>query len=423
MKLKKQILNNKKIIENFSYLTIFQIFSLLTPLITYPYLLRVVGLEMYGIVIYAQAIVTYFSLFINFGFNISGPKDVAVYREDHRLLSELVSSIYIIKSVIWAICLIAYMVVIFSFDIFYDHILVYIFAYFITIGDVLFPIWFFQGIEKMKYITFINLFVRTLFILAVFVFIKQSSDYFLIPLLNSIGALISGFIAIYVVFKKEGVVFTRVPKLVIVSHIKQGFSLFISTISVQIYMNLNKIIVGSFLGMKEVTVYDLAEKITSLLKTPIIMISQAVFPKISREKSIAFINNTMFFVTSLVTVIYLGLFFTTDWLVLFFTGSKIPMAITVVRIVGLSLIFLSFSMFLGGARLIPFGFNKEYMFSMIANSIVYFLIIGVLWIFDLINIYTISVTTVSVEIFCVVLLYFINKKLHLLRPKIPLIEN
>ena len=97
MEIKKLITNNKKIIENFSYLTIFQVFTLLSPIITYPYLIRVVGLEMYKMVIFAQTIVTYFSLLINFGFNISGPKDVALSKNDHHLLSEYVSFIHYIE--------------------------------------------------------------------------------------------------------------------------------------------------------------------------------------------------------------------------------------------------------------------------------------------------------------------------------------
>ena len=418
MKVLKQIFNNnRKVIENFSYLTVIQVFSLLSPLIIYPYVLRVVGIELYGVVVFAQTIVVYFSLIINFGFGTSGPKDVATRRDDHNLLSEYVSSIFIIKSVLWVISFIAYFTIIYSFNFFHDHLIVYVFAYFVTISDVLFPIWFFQGIEKMKYITTINLFVRSLFIIAVFIFIKESSDYVYIPLLNSMGALLSGLIAIYIVFKKEGIDFIRVSKRGLVDQLKKGFVLFVSTISIQLYMSLNKLIVGGFLGMSEVAIYDLGEKITSLLKIPIMMISQAVFPKISREKSIAFINKIMFFVVGIVTVIYLALFFTTGWVVLFFTGSKIPMAITVVRILGISLMFLSFSMFLGGCRLIPFGFNKEYMIAMIANSLVFIFFFVMLWLFNIINIYTITSSYVFVEIFSFTFLYFINKKLGLLRSR------
>lgn len=412
-----KITNNKKIIENFSYLTILQIFSLLSPLITYPYIIKVIGLEKYGIVIFAQTIVTYFSLIINFGFNISGPKDVAVYRDDIKMLSEYVSSIYIIKSIIWIVCFIVFIIGISSFDFLRENLIIYVFAFFATISDVFFPIWFFQGIEKMKYITYINLFVRSLFIFAIFFFIKQKSDYIIVPLINSIGAFLSGIIALYVVFGKEGIKFKYISLEFLIIRLKEGFVLFISTLSIQLYMNVNKIIVGTLLGMKEVTIYDLGEKITSLIKTPILIIGQSVFPKISREKSIVFINKIMFLVTSIAIALYILLFFTSDWIVFFFTATIIPMAKIVIRILGLSLIFVSLSLFLGGNRLVPFGYNKEYMVAMISNSVVYFILVGILWIFHLINIYTITISYVFIEAFCFVLLYFINKKLQLLRSR------
>lgn len=413
--LKQLLLNNKKIIENFSYLTIFQVFTLLSPFIIYPYIIKTVGLELYGVIIFAQTIVTYFSLIINFGFGTSGPRDVSILRDNPKLLSEYVSSIFIIKIVLWILCFIIYIILISTIDFFKNNILLYVFTYFVTISDVLFPIWFFQGLEKMKYITYVNLFVRSFFIGAIFIFIKQSSDYIYIPLLNAIGALVSGIFAIFIVFKMEGVSFIIVSKKMLVRQLNDSFVLFVSTISIQLYINLNKIIVGTFLGMKEVAIYDLGEKITSLLKTPLMMFSQAVFPKISREKSISFINKSMFFIAGVVIILYLILFFTSDWIVLYFIGTKNFLAITVVRILGLSLIFMSFGMFLGGLRLIPFGFNKEYMFVMVANGAFYIIIVGFLWLFNSINIYSVTSTYVLVEAFGLALVYYFNYKLKLLR--------
>ena len=80
---------NKTVLANFSYLSILQVFTILFPLLTYPYLLRVIGLELYGVIVFAQAIINYVSLVINFGFNMSGARKVAVYKEDKVLLSRI----------------------------------------------------------------------------------------------------------------------------------------------------------------------------------------------------------------------------------------------------------------------------------------------------------------------------------------------
>lgn len=414
MQLKQKILNNKIIIQNFSYLSLLQAFTLVIPLITYPYLIKVVGFELYGVVIFAQAIVSYISVVINFGFDISAPRDVAIHKNDHDLLSKYVSSIFIIKFGIWLICFFLYMILIYSFQFFHEYLIVYLFAYFITFNDILFPIWFFQGIEKMKYITYINLFVRSLFVIAIFIFIKKKADFIYIPMFNGIGAFLSGSIALYIVFKKEGVVFTRVPKQMLWSQLKDSFTLFVSRISIELYLNVNKIIIGKFLGMEEVTIYDLAQKVTLLLKIPIGMFSQAIFPKISREKSIAFINKMMFLAVTVTIVVYLALYFSSKWIVLLFMHIEMPLAVSVIRILGLSVIFVTLSIFLGSNRLIPFGYNKEFMVAAVYNSIAYLIIIGLLFIFNFINIYTLSFTYVFIEVFAFIYLFFTCKKLNLL---------
>ena len=95
--LKEKLGRNKTILANFSYLSILQVFTILFPLLTYPYLLRVIGLELYGVIVFAQTIINYVSLVINFGFNMSGARNVAVYKDDKIRLSSIVSSTYVLS--------------------------------------------------------------------------------------------------------------------------------------------------------------------------------------------------------------------------------------------------------------------------------------------------------------------------------------
>ena len=121
----EKLMRNKTVLVNFSYLSILQIFTIVFPLLTYPYLLRVVGLELYGVLVFAQTIISYVSLVINFGFNMSGARNVAVYKGDKERLSQIVSSIYLCKFILWLICLIVYLSVISIFSFFKNYYLVY----------------------------------------------------------------------------------------------------------------------------------------------------------------------------------------------------------------------------------------------------------------------------------------------------------
>ena len=91
MFLREKLGRNKTVLANVSYLSILQIFTILFPLLTYPYLLRVIGLDLYGVIVFAQTIITYVSLVINFGFNMSGAKNVAICKENKELLSRIVN--------------------------------------------------------------------------------------------------------------------------------------------------------------------------------------------------------------------------------------------------------------------------------------------------------------------------------------------
>jgi O-antigen/teichoic acid export membrane protein len=418
-KIQQTLKNNKKIVENFSYLTILQFFSLLFPLITYPYLLRVLGLEVYGSIVFANSITMFIAIIINFGFNITGTRDIACCKENRVEINKIVSSIYTIKFALWFFCLLIYFLTIYFTPFLREDWLLYTVSFFLSFNDLLFPTWFFQGIEKMKYITFINIGVRLLFVISIFVLVGEKDDYLLVPILNATGALIGGLIALYVVFVKEQVHFIKQPLKKLKFFFYDSSPLFLSSLSTQIYVKSNKVIVGSFLGMEEVAIYDLGEKITSLLKIPVGMISQATFPKISRELKIDFVNKVMLLTTVSISILYVLVYFGAISIVEILSGAENEQAVIVLRILSFSVIISAVNLFLGGNRLLPFGYKKYYVRNAVLNSIFYIIGFFILFFFSLINIYTLAYLYLLSELFvlglniykCYVFnLLFISKK-------------
>lgn len=406
---------NKTVLANFSYLSLLQVFTILFPLLTYPYLLRVIGLELYGVIVFAQTIINYVSLVINFGFNMSGARDVAVHKEDKERLSRIVSSTYLCKFILWIVCLIVYLSVISIVPFFRDYYWVYILSFLLTLNELLLPIWFFQGIEKMKYITIVNLSARLLFVAAIFLFVREREDYLLVPFLNGIGTILAGGLSLYIVLGKEKINLFVIPIKDLKSAYKESFPLFVSSLSTQIYVNVNKLVIGSFLGMSEVSIYDMADKVLHLMKLPISMMAQAVFPKISRERNIRFVNRVMFLVAGIVLLAYICVFIGSEWIVYLFTGEYMEEASTIMRLLGVSAILVSFNGFLGGNRLVPFGYSSVYMKTMVGNCLFFLAGTGLLLLTHTINMYTVTVMAVAVEVFCFVSLVYRNWRLGLLR--------
>ena len=408
---------NKTVLANFSYLSLLQVFTILFPLLTYPYLLRVIGLELYGVIVFAQTIINYVSLVINFGFNMSGARDVAVHKEDKVRLSRIVSSTYLCKFILWIVCLIVYLSVISIVPFFRDYYWVYLLSFLLTLNELLLPIWFFQGIEKMKYITIVNLSARLLFVAAIFLFVREREDYLLVPFLNGIGTILAGGLSLYIVLGKEKINLFVIPIKDLKSAYKESFPLFVSSLSTQIYVNVNKLVIGSFLGMSEVSIYDMADKVLHLMKPPISMMAQAVFPKISRERNIRFVNRVMFLVAGTVLLAYICVFIGSDWIVYLFTGEYMEEASIIMRLLGVSAILVSFNGFLGGNRLVPFGYSSVYMKTMVGNCLFFLAGTGLLLLTHTINMYTVTVMAVAVEVFCFVSLIYRNWRLGLLGMK------
>jgi PST family polysaccharide transporter len=416
--IKRIIRNNTKIFNNFGYLSILQIFNIALPLISYPYLIRILGSEVYGEVVFAQAIIVYFSLIINFGFNITGTKVVAENINNRNKLSEIVSSIYCIKFILFIVSLFLLILSLWFVAELREMWLLILFSFTATSSGLLLPQWYFQGIDKMKYITLLSVFSRILFTILIFFIVKNKTDFLLVPILSGIGITLSGFYALYILFIKEKLTF-YIPKIsTLIYYFKDSVPLFVSSASVQVYVNANRILVGSFLGMSEVAFYDLGEKVLRLIKIPVGMLGQAAFPTLSREKSINKINKVMAIGVFMTIFLIALVFIFSEEIVFILGGSSMLKAIDVLQILSISGVMIAFSQFLGTSRLIVFGFKKIFM-QIIASSGLFFLF-GFLFLFllDLINMNSLAWLAVLVESWVTLLMLIIVYKKRILYEKV-----
>ena len=187
----------KVIVHNTTYLSVLEILKMVMPFVALPYLISTVGADKYGLVVFAQAIISYFIIFINFGLDVSAVKNVSINRSDNEKLSEVVSSVLIIKAFLFILSFLALGVLLLCVKQFRDNYVLFLLSFLSCLSEILFPVWFYQGVEKMKYITLIRFTSIFFYTVTVFIFIKNESDYLLIPLLQSLGWLLSGGISFF----------------------------------------------------------------------------------------------------------------------------------------------------------------------------------------------------------------------------------
>ncbi len=272
------------LIENIASLSLLQWVNYLVPLLLIPFLVRSLGIEVFGLVMFAQSVSTIFIIFSDLGFSITGTRKISILTDDKKQISEIFWDITTIK-VATLILLFGVLLILIAFvPKFSKEPLLFIFSYGVTIGSTIFPSWFFQGIQKMKIITVVNATAKLIFALLVVIYVTSPEDYLLVPLFNSSGFIIAGFSGL--IYATRHVTFL-IPKLKnIKAQIKESAPVLLSSISITLYTSSNVLILG-FLTNNTITgVYASFEKVILALKGVYSPIYQSMFPWLSMKKDI-----------------------------------------------------------------------------------------------------------------------------------------
>jgi len=147
----------KALLENFISLSALQIIGMALPFVTLPYVLKVFGYDKYGLIVFANSLVLYFTSLTDYSFRITAVREVAVNRDNKEELNKIYSKVLVVKGIFLVVSLLILTLVIFIYKPFYQELSVYLGSSLMLVGYALFPEWFFQGIEKMRYITYLNL--------------------------------------------------------------------------------------------------------------------------------------------------------------------------------------------------------------------------------------------------------------------------
>ncbi|WP_455645991.1 flippase [Methanosphaera sp.] len=357
----------KKILENMISLTGLQFASYILPLITLPYLTLVLGPEKFGLTQYAISLITYFQYLTDYGFNLSATRELAICRDDNEKVSNIFSSVMTIKIILTIISFIVLLLIITFIPKFSADANIYLLTFGMVIGYVLFPTWLFQGMEYMRYTSILNIIGKVIFTVLIFVFIHQSSDYILVPVINSLGFIIVGILGIYIALTKFNI------KLIIPSikslkyHLKEGWSVFISTIGINMYTTTNTFLLGLLTNNTLVGYYTIAEKIVLAVNGLLNPISQSLYPFISRKvstddkkTSIVFIRKLTKLMAIIGIVLSLGLFIFAEPIITILFGNAYHNSITILRILSILPFVVSLSTVFGIETMLTFNYKKAF---------------------------------------------------------------
>ena len=351
-KMKNYLTNQKykKMIGNFSYLSLINITNKIIPLIVVPYIVRTIGIEKFGIISFALVIVMYFQLISQYSFQLTATKYISLHRDNIEKVSKHFWIVLVTRVLLSIVIFIIFIVLVFSIDMFYQEKEVFLFTFFLVFADVLMPLWFFRGIEEMKYIAIFNIIAKLLYAINIFIFLNTETDYILIPLFNSLTLFIVGLYSLYFSISKFNILFIIPNSKAIFQELKYGKDIFYSTISISFYTTLNTVLLGFLTNYTTVGIYTLAEALFNAYTSIIKSYTHVIYPHLARytqETQKLLLQVRKFFILYLFILIIASLFLFTisSFIITLLYGKGHDESILILQILSIALLFSPFGGF------------------------------------------------------------------------------
>ncbi|MCH9814124.1 MAG: oligosaccharide flippase family protein [Epsilonproteobacteria bacterium] len=254
------------------------------------------GIDGFGLYSFIFYVIWLGVVFSDYGFDLSATKQIALHNENRQKLDEIFSAVLIIKLTISMLFLGVLTLLIFIVERFSENALLYYLAFGFVIGQAIFPVWFYQGIEKMRYITIFNAISKFIFTLLIFLFVKSIDDLYLVFVFNALGSIFAGLIALYIAKKQFNITLKLQSFSTLMYYLKDGWYIFTSRIAVELYTSVNIIILGFFVNNTVLGYFSIVEKIIRALGNILEPLTRATYPylnKVYQDSKVAFYKKNM----------------------------------------------------------------------------------------------------------------------------------
>jgi PST family polysaccharide transporter len=341
-----------------------QIASYVVPLVTIPYLARVLGASGWGLVAFAQAFGSWIALIGEYGFSLSATREVARHREDTQKLAKIFAGVLGAKVLMAAVSVVLALVARRFVPLFREHSDLLWAGMFWALAQVFGMMWYLQGLERMKLVAALDIAAKTVATLGVFVFVRKPDDAWLVLVLQGCGFWISAAVCLGLVYRRLPF---RMPTVAAVREaLQMGWSMFLFRASVSLYTTGNAFILGFFVSPQFVGYYAGAEKISRAFLGLLNPISQTLYPRLShlvlraqnRAAQLARISVSVMGAGG--AAIGLGVFLMAPVLVHVILGRDFGPAVPVLRILSLLVPLVALANVFGIQWMLPLGLDRAF---------------------------------------------------------------
>ena len=285
------------------------IVSALVGFFIYPYVIRVLGAEQYGLYAFLLAIAMYFQDVIDFGFDSPCTKRVALCADDKHELSRTVSVVLFCKLALIALSAAVAAPIILAIPVLRDNLWLFIVIFIQNLYKTFYPQWYYLGTKNMKFSSILQAVIRVSQIPLILIFVKDTGDLMVYALIVSgtmfVGSLVGGANVLMEGIRIVGVSFSQMKE-----YYKEATPFFVTTISGRIKEKTLTAIIGACFGMRDVAIYDLANKIIQIPKLLLNSINAALFPEVVAKATTERVNKILKYerLISLATILSIVIF-------------------------------------------------------------------------------------------------------------------
>ena len=373
----------KSVTKNYIYNLAYQILIIILPVITTPYISRVLGVENIGIYSYTLSISAFFILFGSLGVALYGKREIAYMQKDKKSYTIAFWEILILRVITMSVSLLIFGLTFVRNGEYQNYFKILILEIIANCIDIS---WFFQGLEEFKKTVIRNMIVKIVSVVCIFVFVKTREDltkYFIIYVLSMLIG--NGSLWLYL---PRFLTKIKINELNVKKHFKPTFSLFLPQIATEIYTILDRTMIGLIVNDKsEVGFYDQSQKIIKMLLTVITSLGTVMLPRIAnnfangKKKKIAkYMKKSFNMVFFLSFPMIFGIISVSDIFVPKFFGEGYEKVAILMNVISPIFLFIGLSNVIGTQYLLPTKRQKEYTISVVCGAIVNFIInISLIW--------------------------------------------